>query len=92
MPLIRLTTEDCEALEPNWDVRALDAGLGPVDAVRLGRYVTSGLLFEADTPVVGAAQLRALYRAAAHAPRVEQVMRKIEATGMSVVDLLGGLG
>jgi len=91
MPLIRLTTEECESLEDDWDMRALKAGLEPADVVRLGPIITRGLILEEDTPVVGATNLRALYRAAIYEPRVEPVMRKIEATGMSIVDLLGGL-
>lgn len=92
MPLIRLSTEECEILEIDWDVRAVNAGLEPDDIVSLGHTITRGLILEEDTPIVGAANLRTLYRAASRAPRVEPVMRKIEATGMSIVDLLGGLG
>lgn len=92
VPVIRLSQEECIALEDDWDVRALNAGLSVDMTVLVGTTVTQGLVLESGCVLVGAVQLRALYRAASHEPRVEPVMRRIEATGMSIVDLLGGLG
>lgn len=92
VPVIRLSQEECVTLEQDWDVRALSAGLSVDMTVLVGTTVTRGLVLESGTVVIGAQRVRALYYAASREPRVEPVIRRIEATGMSVVDLLGGLG